>query len=321
MSASTPEPYDQGLLDVGDGNHVYWEVCGEPDGKPVLVVHGGPGSGCTLGNRKTFPADRYRTILFDQRGCGRSTPHAADPATDMSVNTTEHLLADMERLREHLGIDRWLLFGGSWGSTLALAYAERHPDRVSEIILVSVTTTRRSEIDWLYSGVGRIFPDALERFRQAVPEAERGDDGDIVPVLAAYARRMDDADPAVRADAANAWLEWEDTVISLESSGTPGAYGNRPSDARLALVRICAHYFSNGAWLDDDEILRNAHRLGGIPGVLIHGRQDLGGPLTTAWELAKAWPDAELHIVEDSGHTGNAAVRDHLGVAVDRFAP
>ncbi|MGH4023713.1 MAG: alpha/beta fold hydrolase, partial [Pseudonocardiaceae bacterium] len=173
------------MLDVGQGNLVYWEACGNPGGKPALVVHGGPGSGCSTGVRRSFDPDRYRAVLFDQRGCGRSTPHAGDPATDMSVNTTEHLLADMELLREHLGIGRWLLYGGSWGSTLILAYAERHPHRVSEIVIPSVTTTRRSEIDWLYRGVARFFPEEWERFRAGVPEADR--DGDLV---ADYAARL-----------------------------------------------------------------------------------------------------------------------------------
>jgi proline iminopeptidase len=197
------EPYDQGMLDVGDGNLVYWETCGNPDGKPALTVHGGPGSGCSTGMRRVDP-DRYRAVLFDQRGCGRSTPHASDPATDMSANTTEHLLSDMELLREHLGIDRWLLSGGSWGSTLALAYAERHPHRVSEIVLSAVTTTRRSEIDWLYRGVARFFPEEWERFRAGVPEADRD-------LVAAYARLMEDPDPLVRAQAANAWCAWVST--------------------------------------------------------------------------------------------------------------
>ena len=180
------EPHDHGMLDVGDGNRVYLEMCGNPDGKPALVVHGGPGSGCTPGHRQYFDPDRYRVVLFDQRGCGRSTPHASDPATDMSCNTTGHLLADMKRLRECLGIGRWLLCGGSWGSTLILAYAERHPDRVSEIVISGVTTCRRAEIDWLYRGVGRFFPREWERFRAGVPEPDR--DGDLV---AAYARLME----------------------------------------------------------------------------------------------------------------------------------
>jgi proline iminopeptidase len=309
------EPYDHGMLVAGDGNRVYWETCGNPDGKPALVVHGGPGSGCSASMRRSFDPARYRAVLFDQRGCGRSTPHASDPATDMRVNTTEHLLADMERLRAHLGIDRWLLYGGSWGSTLSLAYAERHPDRVSEIVLVAVGTTRRSEIDWLYRGVGRFFPEEWQRFRAGVPEPDR--DGDL---LAAYARLMEDPDPAVRARAARDWTAWEDAVISLESKGRPGAYSDRPPDALVAFVRICARYFANGAWLEEGALLRDAGRLAGIPGVLIHGRLDLGGPLVTAWELARAWPGAELHVVEDSGHTGSPEMGAAIGRALDRFA-
>ncbi|MDQ3154702.1 MAG: prolyl aminopeptidase [Actinomycetota bacterium] len=309
------ELYDQGMLDVGDENLVYWETCGDPDGKPALVVHGGPGSGCSTRMRRGFDPDRYRVVLFDQRGCGRSTPHASDPAADMSANTTEHLLADMERLREHLGIDRWLLFGGSWGSTLILAYAERHPHRVSEIVIPDVTTTRRSEIDWLYRGVARFFPEEWERFRAGVPEADRDDD-----LVAAYARLMEGPDPHVRARAANAWCAWEDAVISLEPNGKPNVYSDRPPAAQLALVRICAHYFAHGAWLEEGALLRDAGRLAGIPGVLIHGRLDLSGPLHTAWELAHAWPGAELVIIDDSGHTGSDTMRERILSALDTFA-
>jgi proline iminopeptidase len=307
------EPEEHGMLDVGDGNRVYWEACGNPDGKPALVVHGGPGSGRSPNSRRAFDPARYRIVLFDQRGCGRSTPHASDPATDMSVNTTEHLLADMECLREHLGIERWLLQGGSWGSTLSLAYAERHPQRVSEIVLVSVGTTRRSEIDWLYRGVGRFFPEAWERFRAGVPAADR--DGDLV---AAYARLVEDPDPDVRAQATRDWLTWEDAVVSLEGSGTP--YADRPAAGQVAFVRICARYFANGAWLEEGALLRDAGRLAGIPGVLIHGRLDLGGPVQTAWDLARAWPDAELVVVDSSGHTGNDEMRDRVLAAIDGLA-
>jgi proline iminopeptidase len=303
------------MLDVGEGNLVYWEACGNPEGKPGLVVHGGPGSGCSTGVRRSFDPARYRVVLFDQRGCGRSTPHASDPTTDMSCNTTEHLLADMERLREHLGIDRWLLFGGSWGSTLILAYAQRHPHRVSEIVIPSVTTTRRSEIDWLYRGVARFFPAEWERFRAGVPEADR--DGDLV---AAYAELMGNPDPLVRAKAANAWCTWEDAVISLESNGKPNAYSDRPPAALLALVRICTHYFAHSAWLEEGALLRGADRLAGIPGVLIHGRRDMGAPLHTAWELARAWPDAELITVDDAGHTGSDTMRRRIRKALDKFA-
>lgn len=309
------EPYAHGMLDVGDGNHVYWETCGNPDGIPALYVHGGPGSGCTTRARRAFDPDRYRAVLFDQRGCGRSTPHASDPAADMSVNTTAHLVRDMESLREHLGVEKWLLYGGSWGSTLILAYAERFPERVSEIVLASITTSRRSEIDWLYRGVGRFFPEAWDQFRAHVPEPDRAGD-----LLAAYARLMSDPDPQVRSDAANAWLAWEDAVISLESNGNPGTYSDRPSLAKLAFVRICAHYFSQGAFLDEGQLLRDAGKLAGIPGVLVHGRHDLGGPVGTAWELAKSWPGTELHIIEDSGHTGSNAMRLATRTALDTFA-
>lgn len=309
------EPYDQGMLDAGDGNLVYWEVCGNADGKPALVVHGGPGSGCSPGSRRVFDPERYRVVLFDQRGCGRSTPHASDPATDMSTNTTGHLLADMERLREHLGIEQWLVYGGSWGSTLILAYAERHPERVSEMVIPSVTTGRRSEIDWLYRGAGRFFPEEWERFRAGVPEAER--DGDL---LAAYARLMESPDAAVRGKAAADWVAWEDAVISQEPHGTPNAYSSRPPAAQLALVRICAHYFSHGAWLVEGALLRDAHRLAGIPGVLIHGRLDISSPLGTAWELARAWPDAQLIVIGDAGHTGSESLKDAILRTLDRFA-
>jgi proline iminopeptidase len=303
------------MLDTGDGNLVYWEVCGNPDGKPALVVHGGPGSGCSTGPRRSFDPDIYRVILFDQRGCGRSTPHASDPAADMSLNTTEHLLRDMEQLREHLGVDRWLLFGGSWGSTLILACAERHPDHVSEIVIPAVTTTRRSEIDWLYRGVGRFFPDEWDRFRAGVPEADR--DGDLV---AAYARLMEHSDPTVREKAALQWCAWEDAVLSLEPNGKPNPYSDKPPTAMLAFVRICAHYFANGAWLEEGALIRDAGRLTGIPGVLIHGRLDMGGPLDTAWELARAWPGAELHVVGDSGHKGSDEMSRRVYDAIDRFA-
>ena len=309
------EPYDRGMLDVGDGNQVYWAVSGHPQGKPALLVHGGPGSGSGSGGPRYFDPRRWRVVQFDQRGCGRSTPHAAEPATSLAANTTHHLIADMERLREHLGIERWLLHGGSWGSTLILAYAEQHPHRVSEIVIAGVTMTRRSEIDWLYRGAGRFFPAEWERFRQGVPEHDRH--GDLVP---AYARLVEDPDPDVRNAATAAWLAWEDAVISLESSGTPGAYGGRPPLAQVALVRICAHYFSHAAWLEEGQLLGDASRLAGIPGVLIHGRLDVGSPLITAWELSQAWPDSRLVVIDDSGHTGSDTMREAILRAVASFA-
>ena len=308
-------PNDQGMLDVGDGTLVYWEERGNPDGKPALVVHGGPGSGCEGSTGRSFNPDRYRVVLFDQRGCGRSTPHASDPSTDMSVNTTEHLLADMERLREHLDIEQWLLFGGSWGSTLILAYAERHPERVSEIVITGVTVSRRSDIDWLYHGVGRFFPEEWERFRAGVPEPDRG--GDLV---AAYARLVESPDADVRAKATANWLAWEDAVISQEPQGTLNAYSSRPPAGQIALVRICTHYFSHGAWLEEGALLRDLNRLAGIPGVLFHGRLDLGSPLQTAWEVASGWSDAQLVVIDDSGHTGSQTMRKEILDTLERFA-
>jgi proline iminopeptidase len=317
MTAPFPpiEPYDHGMLDTGDGNLVYWEACGNPRGKPALVVHGGPGSGCSAGPRKAFDPERYRIILFDQRNCGRSLPHASDPAADMALNTTEHLLRDMESLREHLGVERWLLFGGSWGTTLSLAYAERHPERVSELVLVSITTARRVELDWLYRGVGRFFPAEWRRFRSGAPLA-----GDDSALPAAYARLMEDPDPRVRGRAALDWRTWEDTVLSLEPGGGSALPAETASDAMLAFVRICAHYYANAAWLEEDALLRDAHRLAGIPGVLIHGRQDLSCPLETAWQLSQAWPGSELVMVDDSGHKGSALMNRQVYAAIGRFA-
>jgi proline iminopeptidase len=309
------QPYDQGLLEVGDGNLVYWETSGNPSGKPAVVVHGGPGSGSRPGSRRSFDPERYRIIQFDQRGCGQSRPFASDPATDMSVNTTHHLLGDMERLRDYLGVDRWLLLGGSWGSTLSLAYAEQYPNRVSEIVLFPVTTGRHSEVDWLYYGARRFFPEAWERFRNGVPPEDR--DGDL---LAAYARLMEHPDPKVRLRAARDWCAWEDSVVSQEGYGAANPYGRRAEDALVAFVRICAHYFSHYMWLEDDALFRNVDRLAGIPGTLLHGRLDLSGPAVNAWELSRVWPDARLRIFGGSGHRGNDAMVEELIRALDAFA-
>lgn len=303
------------MLDAPGGDLVYWEVCGNPDGMPALVVHGGPGSGCGPGARRYFDPDRYRIVLFDQRGCGRSTPHAGDPATDMRHNTTGHLIADMERLRDRLGIGRWLLYGGSWGSTLGLTYAQTHPERVSAMVLSAVTTNRRSEIDWLYRGVGRFFPEQWERFLAGAPGTAR--EGDVV---AAYARLMEHPGEGVREKAADDWCAWEDAVLSGETRGASRPYGDRPAADRAGFVRICSRYFAHGAWLEEGELLRNADRLSGIPGVLVHGRLDMGCPLETAWELARAWPGAELTVVEDSGHLPGDTARSHVLAALDRFA-
>ncbi|AUG76231.1 proline iminopeptidase [Kitasatospora sp. MMS16-BH015] len=307
-------PYDSGYLETGDGNRVYYEQLGNPEGQPALSVHGGPGSGGSRGPMRVWDPAYYRLIRFDQRNCGRSTPHASDPAADMSLNTTQHLIDDMERLREHLGVERWVLAGGSWGTTLILAYAQQHPERVSAILVQALMLTRPSELYWLYEGAGRFQPEAWDRFREGVPEAER--DGDL---LKAYARLMEHPDRAVRVKAAADWLAWEDAVISNEPNGKPGVYSDREVDDRIAFVRICAHIFSNGAWLEPDQLLRDAHKLAGIPAVLSHGRHDLGCPVQNAWELAKRWPDARLNIVEDSGHVGSEAMRRITADAVEEF--
>lgn len=309
------EPYAHGMLDVGDGNRVYWEACGNPRGKPAVVLHGGPGSGCTPGMRRFFDPARYRVILFDQRNSGRSTPHASDPATSLAANTTPHLLTDIEQLRTTLGIDRWLVLGMSWGSTLALAYAQSHPARVSALVLAAITTTRPSEIDWLYHGAGRFFPEAWERFREGVPAAERG--GDLVE---AYARLLEHPDPAVREAAAASWCAWEDAVVATSPEAAPNP---RYADARfrMAFARIVTHYFRHRAWLDDGQLLREAGRLAGIPGVLIPGRLDISSPLETAWQLARSWPGSELVIVERSGHSSaEPAMAEAIVAATDRFA-
>ena len=311
------EPYDSGWLDVGDGNEIYWELVGNPEGKPAVSVHGGPGSGCSVGRRRSYDPQRYRGVLFDQRNCGRSRPHAADHATDLTANTTHHLIADMEALREHLGIDRWLLYGGSWGSTLSLAYAQRYPERVSEIVLVAVTNTRRQEVDWLYGGVSRYFPEAWDRFRRFVDEPESATGTDLA---IAYDRLLQGEDVALREQAAREWCRWEDAVVAGDA-GQPVsyAYDDEPRK-RLAFARLCAHYFSHAAWLDDGELLANAHRLHGIPAVLVHGRYDLGGSAKLAWELAQAWPDADLHIVDGAGHGSGPGMAEALRAALDGFA-
>jgi proline iminopeptidase len=315
MAYPSTEPYETGLLDVGDGNRVWWATSGNPNGKPAVVVHGGPGSGSSPNAPRGFDPQRYRVVQFDQRGCGRSEPHAADISTDLSTNTTRHLVADMEGLRNHLGIERWLVYGGSWGSTLSLAYAEQHPDRVSEIVLIAVTTGRHDETDWLYHGVRRFFPEAWERFRDAAGPIE---DDEHLP--AAYARLMGSPDAAVRRRAAHDWCAWEDAVLSAETYGTPDMYSNRPERELLAMVRLCTHYFSHGCFLPDNTIFDHIDRLAGIPGVLLHGRMDLSGPARNPWELHRAWPGSRLTLFSGAGHKGDDAMRDALLRTFDEFA-
>ena len=305
------EPYQRGMLDVGDGNLVYWEVSGNPEGKPALGVHGGPGQGCSPRMRRYFNPDVYRIVLFDQRNCGRSRPLASDPATDLSTTDTEHLLSDMEQLRRHLGIDRLLLFGGSWGCALSLVYALRYPERVSEIVQSALATGRRAETDLLTRGVGAILPQPWARFRDAVPEADR--DGDLSD---AYYRLLHDPDPAVRAKAARDWCTWEDAMMPYlppwEAFDDPEfAYG---------WARLVTHFWRAGSWLEEGYVLREAHRLAGIPTVFVQGEMDLGNLIGTPWLLADAVPGSELVMIPAAGHTassGGTAVA--LVAALDRF--
>jgi proline iminopeptidase len=305
------EPYDSGMLDVGDGAAIYWETSGNPDGKPAVVLHGGPGGGCSPGHRRTFDPEAYRIVLFDQRNCGRSTPHASDPATDLSTNTTDHLVADLEALRRHLDIDRWLVLGGSWGSALGLVYAQRYPRRVSELLLVSAVTARRSETELLTRGLGRLFPDAWARFRDGVPEADR--DGDLA---AAYHRLLEDPDPRVRDKAARDWCAWEDAIVPT----APPSPAFQDPRYRLAFARIVTHYWAHGSWLEEGIVLRQAGLLAGIPGVIVQGALDPGNLLGTPWELAHAWPGSELLLFPDAGHEGSAGMREALVAATDLFA-
>ncbi|PYC69072.1 prolyl aminopeptidase [Streptomyces tateyamensis] len=307
-------PYRSGFLDTGDGNRLSYEELGNPEGKPALVVHGGPGAGMPRRPTRAWDPQAYRVIRYDQRNCGRSTPHAGDLSADMALNTTQHLIDDIERLREHLGVERWLLAGASWGTTLALAYAQQHPERVSEMVLQSIMTSRPAEIEWLYRGAARFQPEAWERFRDGVPADQR--EGDLP---AAYARLMEHPDRAVRVKAAAGWLAWEDAVISGEPNGVPGLYSAREEDAQLAFVRICSHIFGHGAWLTPNQLIDGAAKLAGIPAVLVHGRHDMGCPVQTAWELARAWPGARLHIVEDAGHAGSDAAGQLVRSAIEEF--
>ncbi|HEV2034345.1 MAG TPA: prolyl aminopeptidase [Candidatus Dormibacteraeota bacterium] len=309
------EPYDHGMLDVGDGNVVYWEVCGSPAGKPAVMFHGGPGSGCVPGWRRYFDPAAYRVVLFDQRGCGRSTPHASDPAVDLAANTTDHLIADVELLRGKLGIERWLVVGGSWASTLALAYAERVPERVSEMVLFSIGTTSKGDVQWVTRGVGRYFPEQWGRFRDGVPAAER--DGDLV---AAYYRLLNDPDLAVREKAARDWCRWEDTHVAVRSDHRPDPRYDDPH-FRMAFARLVTHYWHHAAFLEDGALLRDASRLTGIPGVLVHGRMDLSSPLDVPWNLSQAWLGSQLIVVDDAGHgTGEPGMREAVIAAIDGFA-
>ena len=310
------EPYEHGILEVGDGDRVYWETCGDPQGKPAVVLHGGPGSGCSPWQRRLFDPDAYRVVLFDQRGCGRSTPHASEPDIDLAHNDTEHLIADIERLRRHLDVDRWLVLGGSWGSALALAYAEAHPDRVTGLVLHGVTAARREDHDWLFrGGVAAFFPREWERLRRGVPEAERDTD-----VVDAYHGRAFDPDPRIRERAALDWCTWESATPDWPpTSGLHDRFAD--PDFALAFTRLVTHYIRHDAWLGDGKLLRDIGAISDIPGIMVNGRFDFQCPLGGAWELARRWPRADLVVVDDAGHgANNAGITRELIRATDRFA-
>ncbi|VFA96558.1 prolyl aminopeptidase [Nocardia cyriacigeorgica] len=309
------EPHQQGMLDVGAGQSVYWEVSGNPDGKPAVFLHGGPGGGTAPYHRQFFDPEQYRIVLFDQRGCGRSTPHIADGA-DLSLNTTDHLIADIEQLREALGIEQWLVFGGSWGSTLTLAYAQRYPRRVTELVLRGIFLLRRKEIDWYYNGAaGYVYPDEWEKFLAPVPEAER--DGDLVE---AYHRLLHSPDEQVATAAAIAWSTWEGATSSLLPQPDRVAETGEPRFA-LAFARIENHYFRHGGFLDEGQLLRDIDKIADIPAVIVQGRHDIVCPAVSAWELHRAWPGSVLHIVDDAGHAANEpGITHHLVEATDGFA-
>ena len=304
-------PYETGTLQVDDRHALYWEQCGNPQGKPVVMLHGGPGAGCNDKMRRFHDPAKYRIVLFDQRGAGRSTPHA-----DLVDNTTWDLVADIEKLRELLGIERWQVSGRSWGSTLALAYAETHPQRVTELVLRGIFMLRRWELEWFYQeGASRIFPDAWEHYLAAIPPVERHD------LISAFHRRLTSTDEATRLAAAKAWSIWEGATSYLHIDPD---FANSHGDPRFALAfaRIENHYFVNGGFFEvEDQLLRDIGRIQDIPGVIVHGRYDVVCPVANAWELHKAWPKAELVISAASGHSGFEAENvDALVAATDRFA-
>jgi proline iminopeptidase len=316
MSGQFPpiEPYDSGMLDGGDGYWVYWECCGNRAGKPVLYLHGGPGSGCSASQRRFFDPNRYRAVLFDQRGSGRSRPLANEPDANLSTNTTTHLIADIEALREALGVDRWTIFGLSWGTTLGLAYAQALPHRVNALVLGFVTTTSRREVQWITEDVGRIFPQEWDRFANAVPDRLRH-----LRLVDAYAAMLADPDPIVHDRAAREWCTWEDAHVSLTPGHTPNPRYQDP-EFRLRFARLVTHYWRHAAFLVEDQLVRDAAKLNGIPGVLIHGRYDVSGPLVTAWRLSQRWTTSRLYILDDAGHGGGNEFMPLAIGALNEFA-
>jgi len=304
------EPFDSGFLSVSPLHTLYYEQSGNPNGKPVVFLHGGPGGGTNAKCRRFFDPAVYRIVLFDQRGCGKSTPHA-----ELAHNTTWDLVADIERVREHLRIDRWQVFGGSWGSTLALAYAQTHPDKVTELVLRGIFLLRRSELEWFYQkGCDALYPDAWETYLAAIPEVERGD------LISAYHRRLTSPDEATRVAAARAWSVWEGATSFLWQDASH-IESSAEDEFALAFARIECHYFVNGGFFEhDDQLLRNVDRIRDIPTVIVQGRYDVVCPLRSAWDLHRAWPEAELRIVQDAGHSAfEPGIMHQLLEATDRF--
>lgn len=304
------EPFETGFLDVGDGHSVYWERIGTKGAKPAVFLHGGPGGAISPTQRRLFDPALYDVILFDQRGCGKSTPNAS-----IEANTTWHLVADIERLRAMMGVDKWLVFGGSWGSTLALAYAETHPERVSELVLRGIYTLTRAELDWYYQfGVSEMFPDKWERFCAPIPENERHE------MMAAYRRRLTGSDREEQLRCAVAWSSWEgETITLLPNPDYSGHFYD--GEFALAFARIENHFFVHAGWLEEGQLLRDAVKLKDIPGVIIHGRYDMPCPAKYAWQLHKAWPRADFHLIEGAGHAYlEPGILDQLIRATDRFA-
>ena len=304
------EPFQTGVLDTGDGHLIYWELCGNPLGKPAVFLHGGPGAGCSAEHRRLFDPARYCVLLFDQRGCGRSRPSAS-----LDNNTTWHLVADIERLRQLLGTERWLVFGGSWGSSLALAYSQTHPTRVCELVVRGIFTLRRAELLWYYQeGASWLFPDLWEDFLAPIPCAERGD------LIAAYRRRLVGSNPAEQLAAARAWSLWEGQTLTLLPD-VQAAAKHGDDEFALAFSRIENHYFVHAGWLEEGQLIRDAHKLAGIAGVIVQGRYDMATPAKTAWDLHRAWPQAEFHLVDAAGHAFNEpGILQQLLAATDRFA-
>ncbi|MGI8705237.1 MAG: prolyl aminopeptidase [Sphingomicrobium sp.] len=305
------EPYKRGNLDVGDGHSLYWEYCGNTDGKPAVFLHGGPGAGISPDHRRQFNPEKYNILLFDQRGCGRSTPHAS-----LEANTTWDLVEDIQKLRQMAGFEKWLVFGGSWGSTLSLTYAVTHPDRVTELILRGIFLFDRYELDWMYrkGGASQLYPDKWEEFVAPIPEGERDD------IVEAYRKRLTGEDRDEQLRCAKAWSKWEAQIVTL----LPNAHVVEEfteDEKAIAIARIENHYMANGGWLDEGQLLREAGKLKGIPSVIVQGRHDCCTPPAAAWELHKCWPEAELEIVPDGGHLFNEpGVLDALIRATERFA-